>query len=254
MQRADARAPACSSGGRIGRGNNAAACSVKTSMHNDLPVATVPWNTFLAAIPVVLAYAMLWVYKAARPRSLRNVVLCVLGAAWLAFLPNTCYLLTEWRHFLMSVDAHNLYLQSRMDKTAFAQLCVMTMFYTAYSGIGVVAFTLAIRPIEKLAKAAGAAIWFWGLPFFTAMSVGVYLGLVLRLNSWDLAHRPGLVWYHIAALGGRPVLAAFVVGFGIFLWALYESVDLWVDALTTRWSWLTGMRVHVGPRERESED
>ncbi len=220
-------------------------------MHNDLPIATVPWNTFLATIPVVLAYAMLWVFTAVRRRWLRNLALSVMGAAWVAFLPNTCYLLTEWRHFLMSIDARDLYLQSKMDKAVFAQLCVMTMFYTAYSGFGVVAFALAIRPVEKMARAAGAAIWVWGLPFFTAMSVGVYLGLVLRLNSWDLVQRPGLVWYHVSAVGGRPLLAAFVVAFGVFLWALYESVDLWVDALTDRWSVIAGRSVHLGPGSRE---
>lgn len=227
--------------------------SVIALMNTELPVSSVPWNTFLALIPIALAYVMLWVYRGVRPRAIRNTILCGLGIAWLAFLPNTCYLLTEWRHFMDTVDMRNLYLQSKYDKTAFMQLCVMTMFYTAYSGVGILAFALAIRPIEKLAKSAGATIWFWGLPFFVAMSLGVYLGLVLRFNSWDILQRPNQVWAEFAAIGGRPVLGLFIVAFGLLLWALYESVDIWVDALAERWSVLTGRRIHLGPKPGDGQ-
>lgn len=216
-------------------------------MNANVHYANLPLNSSLALIPVLLAYAMLWVYRLRIHRAVRLPLLTVLSVAWLAFLPNTCYLLSQWRHFLFTVDAQNLYLQSQFNKTALMTLMAMSMFYLAYSGFGIVAFALAVRPVERIVRDQGVSIWFWGLPFFTALSLGVYLGLVLRFNSWDLIHQPAAVWAHTVALGGRPVMAMFIVGFGVFLWALYESVDIWIDGIAERWSALTGRRIHLGP-------
>jgi uncharacterized membrane protein len=229
---------------------------VKSLMNTSLPVANLPLNTSLALIPVALAYVMLWVYKLRAPRVLRRTVLVALALPWIAFLPNTCYLLTEWRHFMFTVDLQNLYLQAGYSRTVLVKLLAMSMFYLAYSGFGILTLALSIRPVERIARSAGATTWFWGLPFFTALSLGVYLGLILRFNSWDLATRPKAVWAQIVVLGGRPLLAGFIIAFGVFLWAIYESVDIWVDGLSDRWSLITGRRIHLSPRDhiiREGE-
>jgi uncharacterized membrane protein len=76
----------------------------------------------------------------------------------------------------------------------------------------------------------------------------VYLGLVLRFNSWNLINRPNEIWAALLQVGGRPKLIAFIVMFGLFLWAAYESLDIWIDAVTERWSKLSGRRVHLGPK------
>lgn len=208
----------------------------------------VAWDMFLAVIPVILAYAMLWLSRWRSKRLLRNILITLVALAWLDFLPNTCYLLTEWRHFFSVLDAQNLFLRAQADKTAFLQLCTLSAFYFLFSGFGVMTFALAVRPVERLAARKGATIWFWGVPFFTAMSVGVYLGLVLRFNSWEPLLIPQRIWQALVELGGRPALLAFIVVFGVFLWLLYEAADVWIDGLAERWSKLTGRRVHLGPR------
>jgi uncharacterized membrane protein len=211
-------------------------------------IRNVVWNGFLALVPVALAYSILWISRLKRAVWLRNVVLVVIGVAWLIFLPNTCYLLTEWRHFLYSVDSQNLFLRSQYDKALFLQLCAMGVFYFIYSGFGMITLALAVRPIERLAAKNGAATSFWALPFFVCLSVGVYLGLVLRLNSWDPLQRPWDVWIAVADLGGRPLLTGFIVLFGVFLWVSYEAMDIWIDGLSERWSRVTGRRIHLGPK------
>jgi len=208
----------------------------------------VVWNGFLALIPVVLAYGIVWLARTARGSAGRKALIVGLSLGWLAFLPNTCYLLTEWRHFLEYVDSRDLFLRSQMNSFVFVRLCGLWLFYFLYSGSGMFTFALAIRPIEHLAAKRGASTWFWAIPFFIALSLGVYLGLVLRFNSWDLATRPGVVWDEIVAIGSRPALGSFIVLFGVFLWIAYKAIDIWIDGLADRLSRITGRSIHVGPR------
>ncbi len=196
----------------------------------------VSWNTFLAVIPVVLGYIIYNSSFLSTKRKLPKIVLIILGLAWLAFLPNTCYLLTEWRHFLDTVARTGLHVRWRYDGEATVALMNYTAFYFCYSAIGMFTFALAIRPMAKLAKGLGMRLWVWAMPLFLLLSLGVYLGLILRYNSWDLITRPDEVWASIAALSTRPKLSAFIVGFGAFLWLAYAAMDIWIDGLLTKWT------------------
>ncbi len=93
---------------------------------------------------------------------------------------------------------------------------------------------MAIRPVKRAAIKRGFAVRFWALPFFAAVALGVYLGLVLRFNSWDLLRNPSMVWQAVVEVGGRPKLAAFILAFGGFLWVAYEVLDIWIDGLKWR--------------------
>jgi len=188
----------------------------------------------LAVIPVGLAHFALGLSRSALRPALRTALVAGLSAAWLVFLPNTCYLITEWRHFLFALDAQDLFVRSRTQPFLLAQLIGWSVFYFLYSGFGMLMFALAIRPIEHLAVKKGAVLWFWRLPLFVALSIGVYLGLVVRLNTWDIVSRPAAVWQSTVQIGDHPLLAAFVVAFGIFLWLAYESLDIWIEGFAGR--------------------
>ena len=116
----------------------------------------------------------------------------------------------------------------------------MILFYLLYSGFGMIAFAAAVRPMKRLLVRRGAPVWLWGLPFFAIVSLGVYLGLVLRLNSWDVVTHPSLVWNSIVELGNRPWLAIFIGAFGLFLWIGYELVEIWIDGFLDRATEITG--------------
>lgn len=197
----------------------------------------VGWNVFLAIVPVALGY---WIYDLARPwhnrqSAWRKVAVVAIGLVWLAFLPNTCYLLTEWRHFLDTLGYTALSYRWKTDSGALVDLMMHTLFYLCYSGVGMLTFTLAIRPIARLFKDAGVKLWAWGLPLFLLNSLGVYLGLVLRFNSWDMITRLNTVWPAVMEISRRPVLASFVLAFAAFLWVVYFVVDIWVDGFVARW-------------------
>jgi uncharacterized membrane protein len=164
-------------------------------------------------------------------------VLLALGLVWLAFLPNACYLLTEWRHFLELLNSLQIYQrwQARRDSSAMLQLTTLTLFFFCYSSLGMLAFTLAIRPVVRVLRQYLRTVWPLGIPFFTIVSLGVYLGLVLRYNSWDLLHRPSEVWFAMLAVTMRPALFAMVIAFGLFLWLAYVCIDIWIDGFLLRW-------------------
>ena len=192
-------------------------------------------NISLALVPVVLANVIrLLVNQDGTIRPLLRAPVFILGMAWLAFLPNTCYLLTEWRHFLALVDYAHLGTRIQGDPSAVIMLMEITLFYFVFSAIGVLAFALAIRPIARIAKMRGMNLWVWGAPFFLLMSLGVYLGLVLRFNSWELIYKLGEIWASVLQLAFHPTRSLFILIFAAILWLVYLVIDIWVDGLALR--------------------
>lgn len=196
----------------------------------------VAWNSFLALIPVALAYLLAWLGSMARGRALVKFAIVMVGLVWLAFLPNTCYLLTEWRHFLSAIHRESLYTEwsSERDHDAMISLIAYSLFFLAYSMFGMLTFALAIRPVVPLVKRRISRLWVIGIPFFALVSLGVYLGLVLRYNSWDLLNRPDEVWTSVVEATLQPFQLALILIFGAFLWVGYWIFDVWIDGFVQR--------------------
>jgi uncharacterized membrane protein len=197
----------------------------------------VGWNIFLSLIPVALAYAVAGLAGPSFNRlyASRKMLVILVGLVWIAFLPNACYLLTEWRHFLERLGDTGLTFRWHHDSGAALELMMNTLFYLCYSGIGMLTFALAIRPVARVFKDAGAKLWVWGIPLFMLNSLAVYLGLVLRFNSWEMLTKPSDIWAATTALGARPVLTSFILAFAVFLWIAYWIMDIWVDGFAVRW-------------------
>jgi uncharacterized membrane protein len=191
----------------------------------------VVWNLLLALFPIGLAHALAWLGRR-RGKPARWAALG-LGAVWLAFLPNTFYLLTEWRHVLgawarAGGDAYP-------KGEASLQLMSDTLFYAIYSGLGALTGALAVRPVVRAMRRSDWPVWPWLPPFFFLMAVGVYLGLILRYNSWDLMYRPADVWAAVAELRFQSDLLLALLLFGGFLWLVYLVADIWIDGFSCRW-------------------
>jgi uncharacterized membrane protein len=196
------------------------------------------WNLSLAAIPVALGAAAAALGRAwLRRRDGRLwLLLGPLLLLWLVFLPNSCYLFTELRHFLEAIDRQDLWFRAHGDRTAMLELALRAAVGFLYVTAGALTFGLAIRPVRKLAADAGIATGLWSPVFFIVIALGVYLGLVVRLNSWDLFSRAGEVLQTAFSVTDRPRVTFAVVLFGFFLWAAYEVIDIWIDGFALRWS------------------
>lgn len=191
------------------------------------------WNLFLAVIPVVAAYLLVWVDRRIS-RTRRGVALASLGSLWLAFLPNSCYLMTEWRHFLFNPHFQAIRAATNPNDLSVLRVAKHAIFFLGYSGFGVLCFVMAIRPVVRLMKRYGFRPARFAPPFYFAVALGVYLGLILRLNSWDLVADPlGVLNSSIRAILNPPLLAVMIAFAGV-LALLYELIDIWFDGLSLR--------------------
>ena len=147
------------------------------------------------------------------------------------------------------MDRMNLYTEWSVggDSEAMKVLVIYSLFYLGYSSLGMLAFALAIRPIASLLRVTGKPVWPWGLPFFPLVSLGVYLGLMLRFNSWDLFVYRGRSLTVIEHAVARPKLLAFMLAFSAFLWLAYLVLDIRIDGALLRWKrWTTSVPASEG--------
>ena len=163
------------------------------------------WNLTLAWIPLLLAILLVSSYA----RRGSTLELVAVGAAWLLFLPNAPYVLTDFIHL---GEAHRLYDTILIGSFAFTGLA-----------LGFASLLL----VQLVVTRAGGALLGWvtalGALFFA--SVGIYLGRVLRFNSWDAIQRPHRLWevarLRLADPFGNPRLTGFVIALCGFLTLAY---------------------------------
>jgi len=202
------------------------------------PALNVTWNFFLAAIPIAMAF---WIdrivrLRATSPRPPSVALIVFLVAVWCIFLPNTCYLLTEWRHYISAVqgiDLENLRLNTNRQETVLRTL-IITCFYVCYSGSGLIAFFLAVWPIDRLLRdRIGSRARMVRAGLFAGCAFGVYLGLVYRFNTWDLfrPHRLHAILRLTRHAITNPGVVALAIGFTVILWLIYEAFEVYMRGL-----------------------
>ncbi len=206
------------------------------------PAPNVVWNLFLALIPVALAFV---IARGARGEMratgrIRWQVWLPLAFVWLVFLPNSCYLLTEWRHYLDTLTGSPLFAEAHHSGGQRLDFFLITAFYLLYSGAGLLAFFLAVWPLDRLTRRRlgpmGAGL---RVLIFPLCALGVYLGLMRgRFNSWDLVHPHRLedVLETTTQALHRPFLLGLILTFGLVLWLFYALFDIWMDGLAWRLS------------------
>lgn len=192
------------------------------------------WNLFLAALPVFFAGLLTLAFEHYRKQGKRlpASVWVPLGLCWLAFLPNTCYLLTEWRHFLFQGLPYAFREFEGRETTSF--IAKDGLFFLIYSLAGCLSFGLSIRPIERIIRKSGGNPVPWAVPLFFLTSLGVYLGLVIRLNSWHIVTKPGHVLHVTLQTLSDGQLVRWITLFAFLLFLLYEIIDIFLDGVLVR--------------------
>ncbi len=189
------------------------------------------WNLFLDLIPVALGAAMAYLWWKRRDLRATKPIWIGMGILWLAFLPNTAYLVTEWRHFIQYLTSNPEYVRSAMhDRGALYDFLTKAAFYVIYSAIGVISFSASIWPIAQITKPR----WSIKAAFFLLCALGVYLGLVRRLNTWDLLRHPHMVLNATLDALTKPSIVFLTIAFAAVLWFNYWLFEVFVDGLFVR--------------------
>jgi uncharacterized membrane protein len=135
------------------------------------------WNLFLAWIPFGLAAALYDRHRAgARPLSLLP-----LGLLWLLFLPNAPYIVTDFKHLLAP--------------SAVVPLWVDVVLIAAPAWTGMLLGFLSLYLVQSVVRqlAGPRVAWAAAIAALGLASFGIYLGRVLRWNSWDVIANPSIL-------------------------------------------------------------
>lgn len=164
------------------------------------------WNLALAWIPLVAALALDDV------RSTPLVLQLPLLALWLAFFPNAPYLVTDIVH----IDPNGGHGASSILGSLALVAAAPAGLALGFSSLLLVERSLRGRFGSRVALTVSVLT-------LAAACVGIYLGRVVRLNSWDLLSRPSdvLAAVHANALDPNPVAAVGTVALAAVLATLY---------------------------------
>lgn len=174
--------------------------------------AWMSWNLLLAAVPAVLAVALF------RHRGRRGGTWWAGLVAFILFLPNAPYVLTDLVHLRADVAA--------APTDAVVVFAVLPL-YSAFIAAGFLAYGLAVAEVGSFLDRHGlgdrrGAI---ELGLHLVSAVGIVLGRIARLNSWDTVTTPvGTVERSLTTLSWRWAPVAIAVMF----------VAVWVGHAVTR--------------------
>jgi uncharacterized membrane protein len=133
------------------------------------------WNIALAWVPFVAALALDDVRST--PLSLQLPLL----ALWLVFFPNAPYLVTD----LIHIDPANTTMIGILGDAALVSVAPVGL------ALGFSSLMLVERAVRE--RSGGRTALATAVLSLLAASLGIYLGRVVRLNSWDLLTRPRVV-------------------------------------------------------------
>lgn len=167
------------------------------------------WNLFLACIPYFIAILL------AHLKKRNHFIFWSCFIIWLIFLPNSPYILTDFQHIRTST----------LSSIWFDVLLILSFaingLLIGFSSIRI----MQLMIIEKFSKKISNRIVY---TILLLCGFGIYLGRVLRWNSWDILNNPIDLLSDILKRVLFPIQYidtwAFTLGFGVFLIITYQML------------------------------
>lgn len=131
------------------------------------------WNLFLAAIPYSLSTIIKTDFRLRRS-NLKNLGIIII---WLLFIPNTFYLITDFVH----LNPSNLY-------RYIFDFALLSSFTIAGFYFGILSINTIYKQIQFFYSNTISRIFLISISYLCAF--GIYIGRVLRFNSWDIICNP----------------------------------------------------------------
>ncbi|MEL6445403.1 MAG: DUF1361 domain-containing protein [Bacteroidota bacterium] len=190
--------------------------AARIAVTGDLQFAFLLWNLFLASVPLVLSRGFA---RFERPGWLALGV----GSAWLLFFPNAPYILTDLVHLRVRPEAPYWF-------------DLVLLLAAAWSGmlVGMVSLAEVHGTVRRWHGARAG--WSVAVGALVLGSFGVYLGRVLRWNSWDVLTAPGALLGDVAAPlldpFGHPRAVGMTLLFSVLLTLCYLALRPLTDRAT----------------------
>lgn len=174
---------------------------VRAKLTNSIYLFFLIWNLFLAVIPYLITSHLLTL-------NLKKVTkLKVLGisAVWLAFIPNAFYIITDLVHLAKS-DGHIFWLD--------------LIILSSYALIGFAFGIFSLFDFQKIAKQfIGIKYTNFIIPIICFLcGIGIYIGRILRYNSWDIISNPIDLAFDLFQIIISIKSILFSIHFGVFIY------------------------------------
>lgn len=164
------------------------------------------WNLFLAFLPLLFALVIHFFTG-----KINKVIIITGTFLWLLFYPNAPYMISDLIH-VNNTSPVVLY-----DTLMIFLFAMLALFYGFYS----------LKIIHFIYRIIAGVKWANFVIGFSILmsSAGIYLGRILRLNSWDIFHHPYqvmvTVWHHLFPFSKNP--STYVI---IFLFSIVQFILL----------------------------
>lgn len=174
------------------------------------------WNLLLAWIAPIIAWLLV---QRLQHTSWRHWSTMALSVAWLGFLPNSFYMVSDLIHVELTGEVNIIF-----DAVLFTSF-IFNGFIAGY--IGVYLFHRELLKRMSIARAYSVI-----LAVFVVCSYAIYLGRVLRWNTWDALVQPAAVLFDISDTFLRPfghadayvITASFTLLIGSFYLLAFEAL------------------------------
>lgn len=160
------------------------------------------WNLFLAVIPFIITRYLKT--KNILENKFKNGILLLV---WLLFLPNSFYILTDFVHLSLS----NSY-------TFWYDLLLIS----SYATLGFLLGIISLQDFENLLslKPKMTSILLFCISILCGF--GIYLGRILRYNSWDILKNPVELFTDLWNIFITTKSLDFSILFGCFIYFLFQ--------------------------------
>ena len=176
---------------------------LRVKITHDIYLLFLIWNLFLGYIPYFLSSKL----KTAIPGYF-SFYLLLLG--WILFLPNAFYLITDFIHLHYSNRFQFLF-----------DAILLTSFTIAgfYAGIASLHHIHRLLEMKYTVKKSNSIV----IVICYLSSFGVYLGRILRFNSWDIINHPVELFQSLLDSITNPEAHLFTCILGTFIVLVYSG-------------------------------
>ncbi|MDI1235191.1 MAG: DUF1361 domain-containing protein [bacterium] len=177
-------------------------------VHTDRTFLFLLWNFFLALIPLALSSLLLQMNQ----QKMKVSAMLFVGVCWMLFFPNAPYMLTDFIHIAYG-HPHWMFLD------------ILTISWFAVSAL--LAALISMNDVSNVLLSRyhrkRVSVMVLGLSMLAGF--GIYLGRYLRFNSWDILHKPDVLFLQI----GERLIDPFsysktwfiTFGFGLLIYLIH---------------------------------